>query len=255
MRSAFLFWSSLLLLSFTFTEVLGQEQESPDLIWETIMLTPDHTKLKTLGENLRAHNQKYHKSGSHQASVYNITTGPNSGKLVWIMGPFQWEDLDTRPAQGGHDEDWRDKVMPYLKAIEQGEYWRQHNDLSNTAMLPEDPSAYPMLFTRYHEIERGQAHNWQKMLEMVSKTIKAMPGDNPWGVYINEFRQGAIGRHIASVGFFKNWKDFAQDNKFREKFDEIHGNTSWEGFLRNMENTFENSWDEIWEYNKNLSGN
>lgn len=254
MKNAMLLGISVFLLLFPLSQTQGQEGESPDLIWETIMLSPDHTKLKTLGDNLRAHNQKYHNSGKHQASVYNITTGPNSGKLVWIMGPFQWEDLDSRPAEEGHDEDWRDKVMPHLTAIEQIEYWRQQNELSNTDMLPEDPSSYPILFTRYHEIEKGQGHNWRNMLEMVSKTIKAMPGDNPWGVYINEFRQGNIGRHIASVGFFKDWKDFAQENQFRDKFDEVHGNNQWDRFVRNMDNTFENSWDEIWEYNKHLSG-
>lgn len=244
--------AALFLIGNTF-QVVGQDAEKP--LWETVLLVPDNTKLKVLGENMRKHNQKYHKEGPYTASVYNITTGPDTGKMVWIMGPLKYSHLDARPAEGGHDEDWRDNIMPYIKKTQQGEYWEGDVELSNTAMLTEDVSAHPILFTRYWEVRPGNGFGVERHFKMVSETIKAMSGEHPWGIYYNEFRQGNIGRHIATVSFHKSWTDFEKPWKFREAFDKVHGASAWNAFTRNSDATFENEWDEIWVYNKELSGN
>ena len=75
------------------------QEDSPDMIWESIIITPDYTKLKELGESMARHNKKYHASGKYQAYVYNISSGPNMGQMVWEMGPLTLSDLDGRPAQ------------------------------------------------------------------------------------------------------------------------------------------------------------
>ncbi len=233
--------------------IQAQDTEAP--MWETILLLPDNSKLKILGENMRKHNQKYHKEGAYQASVYNISTGPDTGKMVWIMGPLKFSHLDARPAEGGHDEDWRDNIMPYVRRLQQGEYWTMGTKHSNTDMLPEDPGEYPILFTRYWEVRSGHGFGVEPHFDKVSATIKALEGDNPWGIYYNEFQQGDIGRHIATVSFYKNWTHFEKIWPFRETFEKIHGQNSWQPFVRNRDATFENRWDEIWVYNKELSGN
>ncbi len=232
----------------------AQEATDKDPMWETIILSPDNTKLKILGENLRKHNQKYHQGGPYDASVYNIVSGPDTGKMVWIMGPLQFPQLDNRPSAGGHDEDWRDNVMPYLKKVEQGEYWRGDGKLSNTSMLPQNPAEYPILFTRYWEINIAHQHQVEARLKLISETVKAMEGVNPWGVYYNLFRQGKLGRHIATVGFYKNWTDFDRDPQFKATFLKSHDEDAWDSFIRDTDLLLDDSWDEIWEYNKNLSG-
>ncbi len=234
---------------------LSAQEDADDPMWETIMLTPDNTKLKVLGENMRAHNQKYHKEGAHTANVYTISTGPHTGKIVWIMGPLKFADLDTRPAQGGHDEDWRDNIMPNLKKISHGEYWKGDNKLSNTDMLTGDASAYPIQHVRYWEVNSEHGYSVDHLLEMISKTIKAMDGVNPWGVYDNLFRQGDIGRHLATVGFSKKWAEYDEDPKFKKAFVKTFGEDSWQPFLRGMDHAFDNSWDEVWIWNKEMSGN
>ena len=248
---------SLLLM---FTLVLGsigvtqaQEEESP--MWETIIITPDNTKLKILGENMRKHNQKYHSEGPYNAIVNNIVTGPNMGKMVWMMGPLKFAHLDSRPSAGGHDEDWRDNIMPYVKKATSGEYWTGDVKLSNTSTLTEDPSDHPITFVRYMEVNNEHSHNFAGMLGKISETVKSMEGDNPWGIYYNQFRQGNdIGRHVASVSFHKNWAEFDEAPTFKEAYLKVHGKDSWDAFIRNMDQVLDNSWDEIWEYNKKLSG-
>ena len=234
---------------------VNAQDDSSYAMWESIMLTPDNTQLKVLGENMRKHNQTYHSEGVHQASVYNITSGPNSGKLLWIMGPLTFTDLDTRPAVGGHDEDWRDNVMPYIKKLGSIEYWKQDDKNSNTAMLDGDNSKYPIQHIRYFEVARDHGYSVDNLLKQIGETVKAMDGINPWGVYDNQFRQGYdIGRHIATVGFNANWAEYDKDGNFKETFLKLHGENSWDAFTEGMADSFHNSWDEIWVYNANMSG-
>ncbi|MEZ4791923.1 MAG: hypothetical protein R2783_00140 [Gelidibacter sp.] len=106
----------MLVMVFSFPSNANAQEDSKDYnMWETIMLTPDYTKLKILEANMRKHNQTYHKDGPYSAMVYNITSGPNSGSFIWQMGPMMFKHSDTRPDQGAHNDDWRDNIMPYIK--------------------------------------------------------------------------------------------------------------------------------------------
>lgn len=241
-----------LIVSITFN-AQAQNQEEYEM-WESIMLTPDYTKLKVLGENMRKHNMKYHKDGPYEATVYNITTGPNAGKLIWEMGPMMHKHNDSRPSEGGHDEDWRDNVMPNIKKMHTVEYWKADDKLSNTDMLDGDNSKYPLLYVRYFEVDNDFGSSVKPFFTMVSEVVKKMDGINPWGIYYNEFRQGDLGRHIATVGFMKNWAEMDDDPKFKKTFNKVHGEDKWDTFIDMGANTFTNSWDEIWVYNKQMSG-
>lgn len=248
--------SSILMTALLLSSIIGlNAQEKSYVMWESIMITPDNTKLKVFGENMRKHNQKYHKDGPYKAYVFNIATGPNLGKLIWEMGPLTYSHLDGRPSENGHDEDWRDNIMPYIKKTNTREYWKKDLKLSNTDMLDPENFTHPLLYVRYHEVVKNEGHNVKHLFTQISKAVKAMEGENPWGIYYNEFRQGyKIGRHIATVGFFKNWAELDEDENFKETFIKVNGKGSWEPFIENMNDTFSNSWDEIWKFNPKLSG-
>ena len=237
----------------SFTTVKAQEG-SEYAMWESFYITPDNTKLKALGEAMSKHNKKYHKEGPYTATVYNVVSGPNMGKMVWQMGPLHYTHLDSRPSAGGHDEDWRDNVMPNVKKMESGEYWKQDDDLSNTAMLQGDEMVYKLLHIRFWEAAEGYGYQIDHLLGQISKAVKAMEGDHPWGVYDNQFRQGNNGRHLASVIFHKNWAEYDKKSTFKETFIKVNGEDSWDAFNKGMGTAFSNSWDEIWEYNDALSG-
>lgn len=246
--------SMLAIVFGTVFTVNAQDDDSSYKLWEDIMITPDNTKLKVLQTNMRKHNQMYHKSGPHKSTVYNITSGPNAGKIIWEMGPLTYPDLDKRPSVGGHDEDWRDNIEPYIKKTHTVEYWRDDKELNNTGMLDNDGSKYPILFVRYFEVGDGPRPGVKTFFERVSKTVKALEGVNPWGVYYNEFRQGDLGRHIATFSFSPNWADFDRDVKWKENFNKVNGEGSWQNQQELYDTTFKNSWDEIWIYDANMSG-
>ena len=246
--------ASFLMLAMVFGVSLtlcAQESENYN-IWEDIMLTPDTKQLKTLQENMRTHNATYHKEGPYKATVYNIVSGPNSGSFIWQMGPMMFAHNDNRPGDGGHDEDWRDNVMPYIKKMHTIEYWRQNDKLSNVSMLENERR--PILYIRFFEIEEGHGYTMNGIFKKVSETVKSMEGENPWGLYYNEFLQGDLGRHVATVSFMKNWAEMDDDRNFRKAFEKLHGENSWDNFMDTMDDTFSNRWDEIWVYNKNMSG-
>jgi hypothetical protein len=234
----------------------AQEEEKKEYnMWESIMLTPVNSQLKTLQENMRKHNQTYHNEGAYDAQVFNVVTGPNSGNIIWEMGPLMFSHLDGRPSEGGHDEDWRDNVMPYIKKMHSIEYWRDMEKLSNTDGWDGDNSKRPIMYIRYFEVEKGHGYTIQNLLKRMSDAVKEMGGDVPWGLYSNEFRQGDIGRHISWVAFYENWTEFDNDDaSFKEAYLKVHGENSWDSYIRGMDDTFSNSWDEIWVYNKNMSG-
>ncbi|TYA54798.1 hypothetical protein [Formosa maritima] len=230
-------------------------QESKDYtMWQNVMITPDYTNLKVFGENMRKHNETYHKDGNFNATVFNISTGPNAGSIIWQMGPLMFKHNDSRP-EGAHDIDWRDNVMPYVKKIHTVEYWSQDDELTNTNMISGKIETYPILFVRVMKIKDDGQYLMKDFFKKVSSTLKSMPGDNPWGLYYNEFIQGDIGRHVATVSFNKNWAEFDEDGpNFKEAFEKLHGNNSFQNFLDTRDNLFDDTYDEIWIYNKELSG-
>ena len=169
------------------------------------------------------------------------------------MGSMMLKHNDNRPGANGHDEDWRDNVMPYIKKIHTIEYWSQDDEKSNTSMLGPD-NLYPIMYIRYFEVSDDHDFSMDNHFKQVSETIKSMQGDNPWGLYYNAFRQGDLGRHVATVGFMKKWAEMDEDRKFKAAHAKLYGEDSWDAFTETAAKTFTNSWDEIWEYNKYLSG-
>lgn len=243
----------MLAMVFMFSTSINAQESEDYNMWENMMFTPDYTQLKTLSENMRKHNEKYHSEGPYKATVYNISSGPNAGKMIWQMGSMMLKHNDNRPGANGHDEDWRDNVMPYIKKIHTIEYWSQDDEKSNTSMLGPD-NLYPIMYIRYFEVSDDHDFSMDNHFKQVSETIKSMQGDNPWGLYYNAFRQGDLGRHVATVGFMKKWAEMDEDRKFKAAHAKLYGEDSWDAFTETAAKTFTNSWDEIWEYNKYLSG-
>lgn len=230
-------------------------QDAPDakpIMFESIILDPNPQSLMQLRENLRNHNMKYHgEEGPYQAYVYNIATGPNVGKLVWMMGPCGFEDLDNRPSAEGHDEDWVQNVVAHLNGVEHGEYWERDNDLSRE-MTGEQ---YPMYYIRYHNISRTEGYRARALLKKISTTMKTIDMASSWAVYDNLMRQGyETGRHIAMVSGMKTWAEMNDNWGFAKAFEAIHGENSFPGFQQEMQDVITNSWDEIWVFDPYMSG-
>jgi hypothetical protein len=113
---------------------------------------------------------------------------------------------------------------------------------------------YPIMFIRYFEVSNDHDHSMDGVFKQASETFKSMSGENPWGLYYNNFLQGDLGRHVATVRFYKDWKALDKGGNFKEAHGKLFGEDQWQVFLDTIDYTFDNQWDEIWTYNKNLSG-
>jgi hypothetical protein len=121
-------------------------------------------------------------------------------------------------------------------------------------MLSPD-NLYPIMFIRYFEVSDDHDYTMNNHFKQVSETLKSMTGDKPWGLYYNAFLQGDLGRHVATVSFYKNWVAFDEDGpSFKDAYEKLYGENSWDTFLDTRDDTFTNRWDEIWVYDKNMSG-
>jgi hypothetical protein len=218
-------------------------------MYESIYLKPDTKHLKELSANMKAHNKKYHNTAPYTALVWNVSTGPRAGDIVWMMGPCTFTDLDSRPSADGHDDDWMHNVLPYVKDVGTGEYWRRDDDLS----MPSDDGK-PIIRVRFMVVNQEEDHRVDGLLEQISKTVKEMEGDFSWSVYDNMFRQGSIGRHIALVTGFNNWAALDEDGNFGEVFNKIYGEDAVRKFGEEMADVFEDSYDEYWTLMPELSG-
>ena len=54
--------------------------------------------------------------------------------------------------------------------------------------------------------------------------------------------------------FSPNWADFDKDVNWVENFNKINGENSWQNQMDLYTTTFKNVWDEIWVYDKHMSG-
>jgi len=224
-------------------------QDDGYVMYETVRMQPDMTNAAGLKKAMTEHNKTYHKDGPYTALVWNISSGPDIGKIVWMMGPCTFTDLDSRPA-GEHDVHWANEVLPHIKYSKNGEYWTE--DADKSYMIG---SQSPMVYIRYLEVARNQGFRSQGLLTKLSEAIKANEGSSPWSVYYNEFRQGVdIGRHIALVRGLTSWAQLDESGSLRQIYESQHGENSWTGFNREWNEVFANSWDEIWTLNTNMSG-
>ncbi len=164
------------------------------------------------------------------------------------MGPMMLSHNDSRPGEGGHDADWRDNVMPYIKKMHTIEYWRQDDKLTNIEALTGDDATFPILYIRFFELSDDHDYTMRSVFKQASETAKAM--NLPWGLYYNAFLQGDIGRHVATVNFYKNWTDLDSPQKWKETYEGLYGENTWDNFIDTVNGTFKNQWDEIWVKNE-----
>lgn len=222
--------------------------------FETVILTPDLSKIEELRENMRAHNAKYHVDLPFRTGVWQIVTGPNTGKIVWVMGPCTFAQLDERPSDDGHEEDWRKNISPLLKNTEHAEYWRQ---MPETVVNPADAddTTSPLLYLRYYSVNPGQGFSVDRLFGQLVEAVRQTEMTDSWSIYVNRFVQGVKnGRHYVSVRAMEKWADLDEDINFASVFNKIHGQEAHRTWVTETRQVFSNQWEEIWTFDAYMSG-
>lgn len=239
----------LIILLVPFSLFAQSEEDEETVMYETVMLTPDLNSLEELQEVMQEHNRTFHNTAPYTAFVFNISTGPDAGKLMLAMGPLSsYADLDNRPSSEEHNNHWLNEVLPLIEDVGTVEYWSMDQELSNVV-----EGNYPIHFMRHMKINQNYTFLIQDALEKISETVKAMEGDNPWIIWWNQFQQGDLGRHYLVDWPMNSWSELDDNNNFRSTFEEVHGKPAWDDWTQVMDLVIDDGYDEIWEINPEMS--
>jgi hypothetical protein len=236
------------MIVFLLAGVINYAQDSY-IMYETMYIKPKFDKIKEFNAALAAHNKKFHAEGPHAAAIQRVANGSRAGQLVWVMGPLTFTDLDDRPSDQAHQDDWS-TVMPYIDEVTEVEYWRMDPDLSYT---PEGWNFTPKIHVRSWELKHGRSEEFLSIMKKIVEVFRAKKYDNSWHVYWNYFQNGN-GRDIAGVFGFNNWSFYDEDPVFIKDFEEIHGEGSWAQTYEIMTQVTAEMTEELRELVPELSG-
>jgi len=232
------FIASIALLIFvSLTSVQAQ-----NVVFETIYLQPKTENLKEFGENVKAHNEKFHAESPYSANAWQVNTGEHSGQILWIMGPFTFADLDNRPGAGAHNEDWMNNVMPLTQGMNDGNYWKM---LPEYGYLPSENYQGKIMRARLIDIKPGKWDEFLHMMTMINKVYAANKFGHSFALFDNWSYDGV--RDAAIVWSYDNYAYFDTDLEFSKKYEEVYGDNSWNQFNEAMREIVESSYDEIYE--------
>lgn len=233
------------------TPLLVISQTNPEYtVIENGMMTANPKYISEFESGVAIHNNKYHTDGMYGSRIYQINNGPYYGKYVWVMGPIPWSAFDDRPQQEGHDEDWNKNIEPYTIAGGDQFYWRFYPELSN---FPNDFTIKNLLVDMF-DVKRYKTKEVMELMKKVSKVMLEKYPNEPFGIYTNEFPHYQQGRDVAFVSFYNNSTWLGQNNEFPKNYNAVHGEGSFEEFLKEWEELTNGRETEMWSFREDLSG-
>jgi hypothetical protein len=242
MKKTITLWA--IVVAFVFS---GFAQDTDYKMYEMIYITPKYDKVKELGEAMARHNKEFHK-GKYKANIWMAQTGPHTGEWVWVMGPATFTELDSRPETKEHTEDWRDNVLPFIKDLSEGEYWKlddKHSYIKDEAFSGKE-------IWSIYDIKPFEGYRFDALLKNVVEVYKQKNYPNYFEVYRTQF-SSANGRDIAIAFGFKNWAFFDEEDKFWKDYEEVHGEGSKWKFFEEYRDVVITTYDEVSEFVPELS--
>lgn len=240
---------NLLLLTVFLSTALLVNSQTDYKMWETVYIKPKSGSIEDLKKGVADHNKKYHNSAPFMGHVWSVYSGPHEGEWLWVMGPCTFTDLDSRPEGKDHDQDWAENVEAYCETIHEVKYWKLNETVSY------NPEAYPgdkVLWTTF-DIKPFEGYRFKEMLEKVAEVYRQKKYAHSFSVYESQFDSGD-GQDIVLEWQFDKWAFFDREDAFKKDFEEIHGEGSWIKFMEEYRDVVESSFDELAEYQKDLSG-
>ncbi|NJB87734.1 hypothetical protein GGR26_003520 [Lewinella marina] len=242
---------AIILLLFLLPLLATAQTDGDYLVFETVVLTPNPAHITEFEAGLAAHNKKYHGEGTYAARTFLIANGPRSSSYAWVMGPFPWKSLDDRPAQaGGHDADWNKNVHRYLMDGGMGTYLKLNADVSHF------PNDFMMknLLVDFYDVKRFKSQDALELMKPIQKVMMEKFPDDTYGIYTNEFPNTTDGMDLAYISFFEKSAWLGEDPDFAMKYNEVHGEGSFEKFLKDWEAATQGAQSELWRFLPDLSG-
>ncbi|PWL38440.1 hypothetical protein DKG77_09240 [Flagellimonas aquimarina] len=239
------------LIALLLLPLLTSAQDRPqEPLFMNVMITPHSGHVNDFESGLAAHNKKYHAEGANAVRVYWIASGKNSGKYIWSMGPTAWGAMDeANNTDEAHTNDWNTNVAPHAETTMETTYWKGDSKHSNFTRDFELKN----LSVFYLDMKRFKEQSFMGILDKVTKVFKEKDGDEQWGVYFNELRSPKY-QDMVWINFFDSMSWMGEEDKFPQWYEEVHGEGTFMGFLKEFEAATNGDYQELWTYRSDLSG-
>ena len=239
---------TLLFIALIGISVLAFSQDKYTM-FKTIYLKPDYSNLKKLGKAMADHNKKYHNEGPNTAGVFVVNSGPHTGEWLYVVGPTTYSEMDDVHLGDDHKEHWLFEVMPYIKQMSDGNFWRQ--DDKYTYFHEGEYTGKEVL--TYFDIKDWEGYRFNEILAKVKAVYDAKKYGHSFQVLRPEF-DILDGPDVMIASDFPNWAYFDRDRTFKKDFEEVHGENSWWKFMEEFKAVVEGTYDEVIIYVPELSG-
>ena len=227
--------------------VLSFAQESYTM-YKVAYLKPDYSKLEELGKAVTDHNKEFHNEAPNAGHIWIVQTGPNTGKWLYVVGPTTFSDMDNVELGEDHRDHWIGEVLPNVKEISDGSYWRMSDKLTYEGTTGFTGKEVLTFF----KIKNFEEYRFKAMVEKVKEVYVAKEYPNFFQVYYSEFSR-ICGYDAMIAGGFENWAFFDNKPNFKADYEEVHGEGSFQMLMEEYRDIVENEYDEIIMYVPELS--
>lgn len=228
-----------MLLTFLFIAALCYSQEKYIML-ETMHITPKTGKSEDLKKGLNEHNTKWHAEGAYKVKMWEVIFGKHEGDFLWVMGPCTFTDLDTRPDDDAHNQDWEKKVGPYVEKYGQTNYWKINDKLSYL----QEKSDYKMADITFYKVRAGQEYRFDEIFRKVVEVYKQKNYGYEMIFFESHFALGDA-PEIVVLWHFDKWEWFDVDTGFKKMFEEVYGEGSWASLMKEYYEVVEYALDEV----------
>jgi predicted nucleotide-binding protein (sugar kinase/HSP70/actin superfamily) len=164
------------------------------------------------------------------------------------VGPTTFSDMDNVELGDDHRDHWVDEVLPNVKEISEGSYWRMSDKLTYEGTTGFTGKEVLTFF----KIKNFEEYRFKAMVEKVKEVYVAKEYPNFFQVYYSEFSR-ICGYDAMIAGGFENWAFFDNKPNFKADYEEVHGEGSFQMLLEEYREIVENEYDEIIMYAPKLS--
>jgi hypothetical protein len=209
-------------------------------MFETMYLTPKQNKSEDLKKGLIAHNQQWHMQELYKVWMYEVLLGEHEGQWLWAMGPCTFSNLDMRPDDAEHNQDWEKNVDPYVEKYSGTGYWKVNEKLS----YPQEKTDYKMIDLTFYKVKPGQVYRFEEIFKKVVEVYKETKYPYPMYYYESQFGMGNYPEIVVQWQFDK-WEYFDSFANFKKSYEQVFGDGSWAQLMKEYNDIVTYAMDEV----------
>ena len=217
-------------------------------MYKVVYMKPDYTKLKELGKAVTDHNKKYHNEAPNAGHIWIVNSGPHTGEWLYVLGPTTFSAMDNVELGEDHLDHWISDVLPNVKDLTEGSFWRQHDDLTYEGTTGFTGKEVLTFF----KVKNFEEYRFKAIVKKVKKVYEEKAYPNFFQFYTSEFAR-KCGYDFMIAGGFENWAFFDNKPNFKADYEDVHGEGSFNLLLEEYRDIVEGEFDEIITYAPELS--